>query len=245
MHRFFAAGAAEAGQQVALSAEESAHAARVLRLSAGATVEITDPDSGSRFLARLTDVKPERVAALLLEPIAANEPPVAFTLYMGIPKADKLDFAVQKATELGAARVVPVRMERSVARIDRKDAPKKAERLRRIAAEAVKQCGRARAPEIAEAMDFAPALQRFAASEVAIMPWEGARGTHMKDVYAARPEARDIAVWIGPEGGISAAEAERLTAAGAIAVTLGPRILRTETAAVAAIACAMQLWGDV
>lgn len=245
MHRFFAAGAAEAGRQVTLSAEESAHAARVLRLSAGATVEITDPDSGNRFLAQLTEVRPEAVVARLLEPIAANEPPVEITLYMGIPKADKLDFVVQKATELGAARVIPVRMERSVAKIDRKDAPKKAERLRRIASEAVKQCGRARTPEIAEAMDFVPAMQRFAVSEVAMMPWEDARGTRLKDVHAAHPDAREIAVWIGPEGGISSAEAEKLMAAGAVAVTLGPRILRTETAAVTAIACAMQLWGDV
>lgn len=245
MHRFFAAGAAEAGQQVALSPEESAHAARVLRLSTGATVEITDPDSGKRFLAQLAEVKPECVTARLLEPIPANEPPVELTLYMGIPKADKLDFAVQKATELGAARVVPVRMERSVAKIDRRDAPKKAERLRRIAAEAVKQCGRARAPEIAEAMDFTPAMRQFAAGELALMPWEDARGTRLKDVHAARPDAREIAVWIGPEGGISAAEADRLTAAGAIAVTLGPRILRTETAAVTAVACVMQLWGDI
>ena len=245
MHRFFAAGAAEAGQQVALTAEESAHAARVLRLTAGATVEITDSDSGSRFLAQLIDVHPECVTAQLLEAIPANEPPVEIALFMGIPKSDKLDFVVQKATELGAARVIPVSMERSVAKIDRKDAPKKAERLRRIAAEAVKQCGRARAPEILEAMDFVPAMQRFAACEVALMPWEDARGTRLKDVHAAHPEAREIAVWIGPEGGISAAEAERLTEAGAIAVTLGPRILRTETAAVASIACAMQLWGDI
>lgn len=245
MHRFFAAGAAETGQLVALSAEESAHAARVLRLNAGAEVEITDPDSGSRFLARLTQVRPEGVTAQLLEPIAANEAPVEITLFMGIPKADKLDFVVQKATELGAVRVVPVRMERSVAKIDRKDAPKKAERLRRIAAEAVKQCGRARTPEIAEAMDFAPAMREFAAGEVAMMPWEDARGTRLRDVFEAHPEARKIGIWIGPEGGISAAEADRLTAAGAVAVTLGPRILRTETAAVTSIACAMQLWGDI
>ena len=245
MHRFFAAGAAEAGQTVQLSEQESAHAARVLRLNPGATVEITDPDSGCRFLAELTDVSPACVTARLTEEIAANEPPVQVTLYMGIPKADKLDFVVQKATELGAVRVVPVRMERSVAKIDRKDAPKKAERMRKIAAEAVKQCGRARTPEIAEAMDFTPALQQFAASEIAMMPWEDARGTRMRDVYAEKPDAREIAIWIGPEGGISVNEADKLMNAGARAVTLGPRILRTETAAVASITVALQLWGDI
>lgn len=245
MHRFFAAGAAEVGQRVQLSEAESSHAARVLRLNPGATVEITDPDSGCRFLAELTDVSPACVTAQLTEEIAANEPPVRVTLYMGIPKADKLDFVVQKATELGAVRVVPVRMERSVAKIDRKDAPKKAERMRKIAAEAVKQCGRARTPDIAEAMDFTPAMQQFAQADVAMMPWEDARGTRMRDVYAEKPDARTIAIWIGPEGGISANEADRLINAGATAVTLGPRILRTETAAVASITVALQLWGDI
>ena len=245
MHRFFAAGAAEAGQTVRLSENESAHAARVLRLTPGAVVEITDPDSGCRFLAELTDVTPACVTAQLTEAIAANEPPVEVTLFMGIPKADKLDFVVQKATELGAVRVVPVRMERSVAKIDRKDAPKKADRMRKIAAEAVKQCGRAKTPEIAEAMDFTPAMQLFAQNDVAMMPWEDARGTRMKDVYAENSGARTIAIWVGPEGGISAAEAEKLMNAGATAVTLGPRILRTETAAVASITVALQLWGDI
>lgn len=245
MHRFFAAGAAEAGQQVRLDANESAHAARVLRLMPGAVVEITDPESGCRFLAELTEVSAECVIAQLTETIAANEPPVEVTLFMGIPKADKLDFAVQKATELGAVRVVPVRMERSVAKIDRKDAPKKAERMRKIAAEAVKQCGRARTPEIMEAMDFTPAMQLFAAHDVAMMPWEDARGTRMKDVYAENSGARTIAVWVGPEGGISVNEAEKLINAGATAVTLGPRILRTETAAVASVTAALQLWGDI
>lgn len=245
MHRFFAAGAAEVGQSVQLSENESAHAARVLRLAPGATVEITDPDSGSRFLATLSDVQSACVTAVLTEAIAANEPPVNVTLYMGIPKADKLDFVVQKATELGAVRVVPVRMERSVAKIDRKDAPKKAERMRKIAAEAVKQCGRAKTPEICEAMDFTPALQQFAACEVAMMPWEDAHGTRMKDVYAEMSGAREIAIWVGPEGGISQNEADKLMNAGARAVTLGPRILRTETAAVASIALALQLWGDI
>lgn len=245
MHRFFAAGAAEVGQTVSFSGEESAHAARVLRLTAGATVEVTDPESGSRFLAKLTEVSAEAVHAELIQPIAANEPPVEVTLFMGIPKADKLDFAVQKATELGAVRVVPVRMERSVAKIDRKDAPKKAERMRKIAAEAVKQCGRARTPEICEAMDFVPAMQLFGKCDVAMMPWEDARGLHMRDVYEEHPQAASIGIWIGPEGGISVQEAEKLTAAGALAVTLGPRILRTETAAVASITAAMQLWGDL
>ena len=245
MHRFFAAGAAEMGQLVQLSENESAHAARVLRLAPGAVVEITDPDSGSRFLAELTEVTPACVTAKLTEAIAANEPPVEVTLFMGIPKADKLDFAVQKATELGAVRVVPVRMERSVAKIDRKDAPKKADRMRKITAEAVKQCGRARTPEIMEAMDFTPAMQLFVQNDVVMMPWEDARGTRMRDVFAEKSDARTIAIWVGPEGGISVQEAEKLMNAGATAVTLGPRILRTETAAVTSIALALQLWGDI
>lgn len=244
MHRFIVREGLSAGAEVCLSPEEAAHAFKVLRLRAGEEVELTDGE-GRLFSAELTDVSREQVMAQVREELDGKEAPVRITLYQGYPKADKLELIVQKLTELGACRIVPVVMERSVAKPDQKDKGKRRERLQRIAQEAAKQCGRGMVPEIEEAITWKQALKRFAEHELTLMPWEDARDTRLKDVRAERPEAKDIAIVIGPEGGISAAEAEEARAAGAACVTLGPRILRTETAALASVAAAMTLWGDI
>ena len=244
MHRFIVREGLAVGAQVCLSAEEAAHAFKVLRLRAGEEVELTDGE-GRLYSAELTEVTREQVSAKVTEELDSKESPVRITLYQGYPKADKLELIVQKLTELGAFRVVPVVMERSVAKPDPKDKAKRKERLQRIAQEAAKQCGRGMIPEIEEAISWKQALMMIEAHELVVMPWEDARDTKLKDVYADRSEAADIAIIIGPEGGISEAEADEAKAAGAVCVTLGPRILRTETAALASTAVAMSLWGDV
>ena len=244
MHRFIVREGLAAGAQVQLSQEEAAHAFKVLRLRPGEEVELTDGE-GRLFGAKLNEVSRELVTAEVLEELDGKEAPVRITLYQGYPKADKLELIVQKLTELGACRIVPVVMERSVAKPDQKDKAKRRERLQRIAQEAAKQCGRGMIPEIEEAISWKQALMMIEAHELVVMPWEDARDTKLKDVYADRSEAADIAIIIGPEGGISEAEADEAKAAGAVCVTLGPRILRTETAALASTAVAMSLWGDV
>ena len=167
------------------------------------------------------------------------------TLYQGLPKADKLDFIVQKLTELGANRVVPVKMERCVVKSDAKDGKKRQERLQRIACEAVKQCRRACEPEVTEPLTWKQCFERMKAHEILLVPWEDAQGYNMKKAFADAPNATDIGIVVGPEGGMSAAEVHALVGQGAKVVTLGPRILRAETAAVASVAMAMTLWGDL
>ena len=243
MHRFCVNGPLEQGAVVEFPAEEAAHAARVLRLSPGDGVEVSDGEA-RRFSAVLERADKSCVSARLGEELPAHEAPVRVTLYQGFPKADKLDFVVQKATELGAARIVPVVMNRCVARPEGKG--KKQERLLRIALEATKQCGRARVPEVTGAMSFKEALLDMVARELMLIPWEEARDVNLAAVHGAHPEARDIGLLIGPEGGISPEEARAVCeAAGGIPLTLGGRILRTETAAVAALAVTMSLWGDL
>jgi len=170
---------------------------------------------------------------------------VRLTVYEGLPKADKLDFIAQKLTELGAAALAPVRMTRCVAKLDGKDGEKRRERLEKIAREAAKQCGRGMPLRVDTPLDWRKALQAMAAHDLLLIPWEAAEGTRLKDVFALNPDARDIGIVVGPEGGITADEIDDMTAAGGQCVTLGPRILRTETAAVVSAALAMQLWGDV
>ena len=228
----------------ALPAEEAKHALKVLRLKPGDEVCAMD-GTCRRWRGEIGEVDGASVRVRLLEVLPDNEPPVRVTVYEGLPKADKLELIAQKLTELGAAALVPLRMERCVVKLDRKDGAKRRERLEKIAREAAKQCRRARPLAVSEPMDWKPALEAMRRHDLLLVPWEEARDGRLSDVRAHFPNARDIGIVIGPEGGISAREVADMIAAGGRAVTLGPRILRTETAAVIAAALAMQLWGDL
>ncbi len=227
-----------------LPPEEAKHALKVLRLRPGDAVCAMD-GAGRRWRGEIGEADGGRVRVKLLEPLPDNEAPVRVTVYEGLPKADKLDFIAQKLTELGAAALTPVRMARCVVKLDARDGEKRRERLEKIAREAAKQCGRGMPLQVAVPMDWGVAVQAMARHELLLIPWEEAGGTRMKDAFAANPDARDIGIVIGPAGGIAPEEVEAMAAAGGRCVTLGPRILRTETAAVVSAALAMQLWGDV
>lgn len=246
MHRFIVRGAGgfAAGDAVELPREEAQHAVKVLRLRPGDEVELIDGE-GRAWAGEIARAERDGAAVTVRSELPGREAPVRLTLYMGLPKAEKLELIAQKLTELGGARLVPVVMARSVARPDRKDGDKRRERLERIALEAVKQCGRGRVPEMDAPVAWKDALPRMAAHELTLIPWEEARDTRMSDVRAAHPDARDIALLIGPEGGIAPEEAREAAAQGAKLVTLGPRILRAETAAIASAAAVMTLWGDL
>lgn len=242
MHRFHIDGTQIMEKRALLSKEEAAHALRVLRLKDGSPIETLDGHDAWRAVLRVTD---DGAYAELLEKMASTEAPVDVALFMGIPKGEKLELIAQKLTELGATRLVPVRMERCVAKIETKDAEKKLARLRKIASEAMKQCGRTEEMAIDEPVSVAEAAKRISDYELGLMLWEEARGYRLTDAHAETPDARSIACIVGPEGGISAREAEAFMTAGAKSVTLGPRILRAETAAVAGCAVIMNLWGDL
>lgn len=227
-----------------LSKQETAHALKVLRLKDGSEIEVAD-GAGGVYNARLCVERDGRAHAQIIEALKSAESNVRVTLYQALPKADKLELIVQKLTELGAKRVVPVRARRCVMRMDAQDVPAKLIRLARISREAGKQCGRAEDMHIAPPIDFDEMLCAFAAHDVILAPWELARGTRIRHIHAERPDATDIAYIIGPEGGFAPDEAQALERAGARLVTLGPRILRAETAAVATCAIIMSLWGDI
>lgn len=232
------------GGAARLPKDEARHAAKVLRLRPGDPVCAMD-GAGGRFNAEIDAIDSDGVRVRLLGRLSDNEAPVRVTVYQGVPKAEKLDFIAQKLTELGAATLVPVKMERCVVKLDDKDGRKRRERLERIAYEAAKQCRRGRPLEISEPMSWKQAIRRMACHDLVLVPWEDADGRRVKDVFEKCPDVKDIGVVIGSEGGMSEAEVRALTDAGALAVTLGPRILRTETAAVVSAALAMQLWGDI
>lgn len=245
MHRFFADERGIEDSLAYLSEEDAAHATRVLRLTVGDEVELVC--ASARYLARI-EVAQGGVRLRALERLRDTEAATRVTLYQGLPKADKMEWIVQKSTELGAYAIVPVAMERSVVRLEGRDGEKKAERWQKIAREAVKQCARTSVPQVSAPRRLAALEDELRALDVLIVPWEDARDGSIADCLApfAGERALRVGILVGPEGGISAAEAEWLRErALARLVTLGARILRTETAAIAAQAVVMALRGEM
>ncbi|MBE5808578.1 MAG: 16S rRNA (uracil(1498)-N(3))-methyltransferase [Clostridiales bacterium] len=237
MHTFFLERPGMVGEMVPLAKDEANHAIKVLRLSDGETICALD-GSGRRFCADLR-IREGKVFADIDCEMIDNEPSRSVTLYQGLPKADKLEWIAQKGTELGMKALVPVAMRYSVAKAG-KDAARHVERLERISREAVKQCRRARTPEILPTVSFTEALKRMARHDCVLVPYEKADDRTIPRALARAGDARDIGIVIGPEGGIAPEEIEALEQSGAITVTLGLRILRTETAALAALVLALQ-----
>ena len=242
MHCFYIETPTEA--LALLSEEEAKHAVKVLRLRPGDRVCAMD-GAGRRWDACLERISEDGVMLRLADLLPDNEPPVRVTVYQGLPKADKMEYIVQKLTELGAAVLAPVTMDRCVVKPDGWDSPKRLQRLERIAREAAKQCRRAYPLQVLPLLTWRQALERLPAHDAVLVPWEDAADCRIKDVYADRPGVKDIGIVVGSEGGMSESEVRALTERGALAVTLGPRILRTETASVVSAALVMQLWGDL
>ncbi|MBN1776909.1 MAG: 16S rRNA (uracil(1498)-N(3))-methyltransferase [Clostridiales bacterium] len=241
MHRCWldAAAPPATGDTVALSRPESEHMVKVLRMKAGDVVRLISADR--LYGAEIGAVKDGVVHLRITEELPSPEPAVKVTLVQGLPKADKLEWIVQKATELGVHRVLPVETARSVARITAKEDMKR-ERLGRIALEAAKQAGRAHVPEILPVMRFSDALKELHGTVYAA--WEEETSLRLSEAVI-RDRPGEITLVIGPEGGITEEEIGMLTALGAKTVTLGRRILRTETAGICALAVAMAALGEM
>lgn len=231
MQTFFVAAPAEG--RCALSPEDAHHALRVLRMRPGDPMAVAY--GGRRFAAVLE----ARGSEAWARPGAEMESPEAglgLTLYQGLPKGDRMDMIVQKCTELGVRRIVPCLMARCVARWE--GGENKLARWRRIAREAAMQSGRALVPEVADCLSAEALPAALAGHGLALLAWEEA-SQRLGDRLRGQ---QDVALVIGPEGGVTADEA---AAFGALPITLGPRILRTETAGPAAVAKLLTLSGDM
>ncbi len=246
--RFFLEDAADVNDTVSLNAVDSYHLSRVLRRKSGDRIELV---SANRvFAAEILNVGEAVRVRLLAELAAYGEPPLELILLQGLAKGERMELVLQKAVELGATRIVPVACERSVVRLAAGKAAAKQERWQKIADAAAKQCGRTRLVEVAPVQSLAEALRGLPADCRIIMPWEEAAespdGCSLRAALSAaerRPGA--AAVIIGPEGGLTGQEAALAKSCGAELVSLGRRILRTETAAIAVLSIVMYVWGDL
>ena len=243
MHRFYADDRGVTGETAFLCEEDAHHAIRVLRMKPGEGCELFA--GGRRFSGEVASIGDGAVQVRIAGELPSTEPRLRVTLYQGLPKADKMELIVQKAVELGACAVVPVAMSRCVVQLDAKDGRKKQERWQKIAREACKQSGRCEMMQVTEPISFRQLLARLPEHGAAIVPWEDARGYSLARFHAEHPDITDLAIVIGPEGGMSGEEIERMQGSKCRAVTLGPRILRTETAGLCAMSALFCLYGDM
>lgn len=225
---------------VIISGDEANHMIKVLRMKEGEFLTLFDGD-GNCAEGEIEKIENKTVYVKVIKRYQSeSEPQLKITLFQAIPKNPKLDLIIQKATELGVTRIVPVNTKRIVAKIDKEA---KIERLQKIAHEAAKQCGRAYIPPVTKPVGFEDALKEMNAMDAAIIPYECERDGKMGDVL---PKGiKTLGIIIGPEGGFEESEVKKAMEAGVRPVTLGKRILRTETAGLIASAIALYIAGDM
>lgn len=233
-YRFFVSPAALGDDHVRLAdADLARQLGRVLRLRPGDRVLLLD-GVGMQYEVALTEIGREHVAGDVIQRgPAGGEPNLALTIYLALLRAERFEWAIQKCVELGAARIVPVRFARSLPN-ERAD-ERKLERWQRIAREAAEQSCRGRLPAIAAPLDFAAACAEAASADMRLILWER-EAPPMPTVLRSAPPPGSIALFSGPEGGITEAELTSADAHGIMRVSLGSRILRAETAPIAAAA---------
>ena len=236
MHRFFLPPTQIKDGRVVLTTDASRQLSRVLRARPGDSIIALD-DSGYEYAVLLDMVSPRHTSGIVTDRyIGEAEPSLSITLYQGLMKADRFEYVLQKGTELGISRFVPIISERTVARSIITAA--RLERWRRIIREAAEQAGRSRLPSLDAAVDFAEACSGIA--EPAIIGWECERDTGIRDTLLSRKadigSAQSIAIVIGSEGGLTDAEVAHAIGCGIAPVSMGKRIFRAETAGIIAAA---------
>ena len=234
MHRFFAEPGNIGEKEIIITGADVNHIRNVLRMRADEEVLIAD-GRGAEYRCKLTDIGENEVRVQILWKLDGNaELTSAVTLFQGLPKSDKMDLIVQKCVELGVDRIVPVSTKRAVVKLDAKKEQTRLKRWNTISESAAKQSGRGVIPEVSGVMSFGKALEEAKKLDVLLIPYE--RAEHMAETRRVMGEIRpgqSVGIFIGPEGGFEESEVEEAVAAGAKAITLGKRILRTETAGLA------------
>lgn len=238
MPKFFVDKSGFVDNLIKISGSDAKHLTKVLRKNVNDDIMVCD-GCGFDYDAVITDISDSAVTLEIKQRYENEcESDVHITLYQAIPKGDKMETVIQKCTELGAYQFVPFISSRIVVKGDAASFSKKRERWQKIADEAVKQCMRGRIPEVSEVLSFSRMLDAASAHQLCIMPYEACETTRLKEALGSS-FVSDIGIIIGSEGGFSEEEVKLAEERGIIPVTLGKRILRTETAGAAVTACVM------
>ncbi len=232
MYQFFVEPGQIQGRRIIITGSDVNHIRNVLRLKPGEEIAVSNGTDGREYRCGIESfTEDEVICSLRFVKEDGVELPSRIFLFQGLPKADKMELIVQKAVELGAYEVIPVAARRCVVRLDEKKAPSRINRWQGIAEAAAKQSRRGIIPQVHPVMNMREAVAYARTMEVKLIPYELAENMgHTKEVLGAVKPGTDIAVFIGPEGGFEQEEIELAMAAGIEPVTLGRRILRTETA---------------
>lgn len=250
MQRYFVGKEQFENDRVRILGEDARHIGKVMRGRVGDEIIVCD-GAGRVVLAELESVEAGEVAAKIVEEKAeTSEARFRVDIAQSLPKGDKLETVIQKCTEIGAAAFVPFLSERTVVQYDAKKEEKRLQRWSKIAKEAAEQSHRSRIPEVRQPLTYKQLLKTFANYDLVLFCYEKENGLQLRD--AVRPfaeskpeEAANVLVVVGPEGGFAEREADEAAASGAKIAGLGPRILRAETAGMAALACILYESGEM
>lgn len=233
MYHFFVEEEQVNGENAYISGSDVNHIVNVLRMKIGEELLISVKGDWD-YLCKIEEIENDRVNLKLLESMEQRELPIKLTLLQGIPKSDKLEMIIQKAIELGVSEIIPVKTNRVVVKIDEKKTQAKVNRWNAIAQSAAKQSKRSIIPKVLNPQTLDNALEIVKDYGVKLLPYENANGIKKtKDILNSLDSKNNIAVFIGPEGGFEEAEVKKSIDSGFEVITLGKRILRTETAGLA------------
>lgn len=228
-------------EKIILDGESARHIAKSLRMRVGDVICVTD-GGGDDYGCQIEEItKDEVVLKVCYKQACESEPSCRVTIYQGVPKSSKMEDIIQKCVELGVCEIVPTLTKRCVSRPDDKAAGKKNQRYQKIALEAAQQSGRGIVPKIENMKTLRQAIAEDK-SDVKIVFYEGG-GEKLADIV--KPDTESVSIFIGPEGGFEQEEVEQIEASGGVRATLGKRILRTQTAPVAALTAIMLLTGNL
>jgi 16S rRNA (uracil1498-N3)-methyltransferase len=245
MRRFFLDKRIPAEGNIVVSGNLFRHMAKSLRLKIGTKIVLAD-EEGSQCTGVITDIGKESLIISVEQTVlkSGGETGPEITLYQGLPKGNKMEFILQKSTELGVSEIVPFVAGRSIPKLPKERESERLVRWQRIALEAARQSGRSKLPHISPLSDFSGILDSSVQS-VKLLLWEKEQSNRLKPILSGHSPPDSVAVMVGPEGGLTKEEAKAAMESGFIPVTLGHRILRTETAAIAILAILQFYWGDV
>lgn len=240
MHHFFVTPEQVRENSIYIEGSDVNHIKNVLRMKIGEELGISDGNN-KKYLCEIESMTSEEVCVAIKEEQRGNtELPSKIYLFQGLPKSDKMELIVQKAVELGAYEIIPVVTKRAVVKLDAKKASKKVERWNSIAESGAKQSGRNVIPKVTDVMTWKEAMEYAKALDVVLIPYELAEGMQeTRDIIAQIQPGQSIGIFIGPEGGFETAEVENAMEHGAKPITLGKRILRTETAGLTTLSILM------
>ncbi|HHU32192.1 MAG TPA: 16S rRNA (uracil(1498)-N(3))-methyltransferase [Clostridia bacterium] len=246
MHRFFVEPNQISDKSITITGSDVQHILKVLRLEEGAILNIAD-GTGMEYKGSIVDKGKDFVRLSVIDRYYnSTESPVEVTLLQGLPKGDKMELIIQKCTELGVKKFVPVACQRSIVKLRPEKAKQKQARWQKISEEAAKQSRRSLIPEITPVQTLEEALKNIKQDEALLIPWEEEKANNLKDaLQPLKGKCRKVSILIGPEGGLTCEEVALAKAAGGSIVTLGPRILRTETAGMVVVTMVLYELGDL